>query len=79
MSGGPESRFLGRVYGAVRMVRVCTVRCGWCGCVRCGADGAGVYGAVRMVRVVPCGSVAYAATEYLMLLMLGLCTRNMSS
>jgi hypothetical protein len=32
-----------------------------------------------MVRVVPCGSVAYAATKYLMLLMLGLCTRNMSS
>jgi len=81
MGGGLESCCVGRVYSADGAVRVGHVY---------GADGA-VRGTIRTVNTTYTAArkttthpktrcrKPYAATQHLMLLMMGVCTRNMSS
>ena len=67
VSGGLESRCVGRVYGADGAVRLARHR--------------PPYAATLKTTTLPktrCRK-PYAATQHLMFLMMGLCTRNMSS
>jgi len=68
MGGGLESR---------------CVQCGWCRATRTDPSAPYAQPTQRLSRPTPIGKVGaekpYAATHHLMLLMMGVCTRNMSS
>jgi len=67
MGGGSESRCVGRVYGADRAVPCRTIHTTYAAALK-----TTTHSKIRCRK-------PYAATQYLMLLMMGVCTRNMSS
>jgi len=66
MGGGLESRSVGRVYGAVRHGTIRTVNTTYVAALK------------TTTHLKTRCRKPYAATQHLMLLMMGVCTRNMS-